>query len=282
MDDGAELTVGDRAVRYYDTGPVGAAPGGGGLTAFWHHGTPQTGRLLAPVVEAAAERGIRIVSVTRPSYEGSSPLPGRSIAAAARDVLAVADALGIRKFATVGASGGGSHALACAGLAPDRVFAVVALAAVAPYTDEIGWFDGMAADAALRSARESRDARARFAETAEFDESSFVGADWTALEGAWGVLGADAGRAGGAGPGGEIDDDVAYVNDWGVELAEIEAPVLLVQGGLDRVVPAAHAQWMLGRLPRAELWLRPREGHISVLGALPVAFDWIVDMERPA
>jgi pimeloyl-ACP methyl ester carboxylesterase len=49
---------------------------------------------------------------------------------------------------------------------------------------------------------------------------------------------------------------------------------LLVQGGEDRVVPPAHADWMLRKLPGAELWLRPHDRHISVLDACAVAMDW--------
>ena len=270
-DGGAQLVIGDRTVRFYDSGEVDP----GGPTLFWHHGTPQTGRLLPPVVSAAARRGMRVVSVARPSYEGTSPLPGRSVADSAGDVLAVADALGIGVFAAVGASGGGAHALACAAIAPERVSVVAAFAAIAPYTEDFDWFDGMASDGAVRAARVGRAARARYAETAEFDPDSFVAADWAALEAEWGPLGADAGRAGAAHPAGEIDDDVAYTTPWGATLAEVASPVLLVQGSLDRVVPAAHAAWMLGRLPAAELWVRPRDGHVSVLRALPVALDWV-------
>ena len=273
MGDGFEIRTADgRTVRYYDTGE-GSGPA---ATMFWHHGTPQTGRILEPVADAAARRGIRVVSCARPGYEGSSPLPGRSIADAAADVLAVADALGVERFVSVGASGGGAHAAACAALAPDRVSAVATLAGIAPYTDEFDWFAGMASPGALRAARQGVEERTRYAETAEFDESSFVGADWSALERAWGALGDDAGRAGSGGHQAEIDDDLAYATAWGVELAAIAAPVLLVQGRLDRVVPEAHAQWMLDRLPDAELWLRPRDGHISVLAALPVALDWLL------
>ena len=86
---------------------------------------------------------------------------------------------------------------------------------------------------------------------------------------------ASSGRIGAAsGPDGEADDDGAFVAPWGVELGAVSAPALLVQGGRDRVVPATHAGWMLERLPRGELWLRPREGHVSVLTALGVALDW--------
>ena len=56
----------------------------------------------------------------------------------------------------------------------------------------------------------------------------------------------------------------------------IEAPVLLVQGGEDRIVPPAHADWLVRHCPRSELWLRPRDGHVSILDACPLAMDWLV------
>jgi len=42
------------------------------------------------------------------------------------------------------------------------------------------------------------------------------------------------------------------------------------------VVPAAHSDWLVHRIEDSELWLRPREGHISILESLPVAFDWLL------
>jgi pimeloyl-ACP methyl ester carboxylesterase len=271
--DGDVLTSDGRSVRYYDTGEAPNTT----ATVIWHHGTPQTGRLLEPVVAAASRRGIRVISCARAGYEGTTYLENRSVGAAAEDVIRVADALGIERFGTIGASGGGPHAVACAALTPERVQAVVSLAGVAPFADQPEWFEGMASPGGLRSATQGRAARAAFAETAEFDPGSFTAADWDALAGEWGVLGADAQRAGEAGAEGEIDDDVAFTSPWGFELSDVTVPVLLVQGGEDRVIPASHARRLLGGLPRAELWMRPRDGHVSILRALPVALDWFLD-----
>ena len=55
----------------------------------------------------------------------------------------------------------------------------------------------------------------------------------------------------------------------------IDVPFLVVQGGRDRVVPPSHGDWLSRRLPRAELWLRPDDGHISVLEACPAIMDWL-------
>ncbi|MEN3306516.1 MAG: hypothetical protein V7603_2718 [Micromonosporaceae bacterium] len=261
-----------RVLRTHDSGGAGTADG---LTVVWHHGSPQTGAPLPPLLSAAGVRGIRLLSYGRPSYGGSSPRPGRDVASAAADVAQVADALGVGRFAVMGSSGGGSHALACAALLPDRVTGVVCLSAMAPFTDAFDWFAGMVSGGGLRAATAGRQARARYAASHEFDPDTFTSADWDALSGAWSSMGDDAVRAGADGPDGAIDDDIAYVTPWGCDLAAVEAPVLLVQGGEDRVAPPAHADWLMRQLRWPELWLRPHDGHISILDACPVALDWL-------
>ncbi len=260
--------VDGRTLCAYDTG-------GGEAALVWQHGSPQSGVPLTPLVESAARRGLRLVSYGRPSYGGSTPQPGRDVASAAGDVAQIADALGLDRFAVMGASGGGPPALACAALMPERVIGVVCLAGLAPYTGSPDWFEGMIDPGGPRAALEGREARARYAETAEFDERSFAAADYEILAGAWKSLGEDAGHAGTTWPDGLVDDDVAAVKPWGFELEQVEAPVLVVQGGEDRVNPAAHAYQLVRGCARAELWLRPRDGHVSVLGAVPVAMDWL-------
>jgi pimeloyl-ACP methyl ester carboxylesterase len=59
------------------------------------------------------------VSYDRPSYGTSTAHPGRDMASAAADVAAIADALGIGRFAVMGHSGGGPHALVYGLLASD-------------------------------------------------------------------------------------------------------------------------------------------------------------------
>jgi pimeloyl-ACP methyl ester carboxylesterase len=270
-----DVTLADgRVLHTYDTGPDS---GTSGLTVLWHHGSPQTGALPDPLRAAAADRGIRLLSYGRPCYGGSSPDPGRSIGSAASDVARFLDAVGVDRFAPMGASGGGPHGLACAALLPERVIAVVTLGGPAPHTTDFDWYDGMVSPLGPRTAAEGRETRARYAEIAEFDENSFTAADWRALEGAWASLGADAGQAGRAGPDGMIDDDVALMSPWGFDVRDVETPVLLVHGGDDRVIPVTHSHWLVQRLPSPELWLRPRDGHISVLHAVPVALDWLRD-----
>jgi pimeloyl-ACP methyl ester carboxylesterase len=269
-----------RTVRAYDTGASRAA----GLTVVWHHGSPQTGALLEPLLAAAADRNIRMLSYGRPSYGGSSPRSGRTVASAAADVAQIADAHGVHEFAVMGASGGAPHALACAALVPQRVTGVVSIAGLSPLagsafvTDTTEWFYGMASPGGLRAALAGREARARYAASDAFDPESFTAADWTALSEGWSSLGADVARSEHFGSDGLIDDDVAFVSPWGFELQQISARVLIVQGGEDRVVPPTHSMWLLNGCRQAELWLRPRDGHVSVLDACPVAMDWLRDV----
>ncbi len=58
---------------------------------------------------------------------------------------AIADALDLDRFAVLGRSGGGPHALACAALLPDRVTRAGVLVSLAPWAAEgLDWFAGMA------------------------------------------------------------------------------------------------------------------------------------------
>jgi pimeloyl-ACP methyl ester carboxylesterase len=261
-----------RSVRVHDTGA------GDALTVLWHHGSPQTGALLDPLVAAAHRRGIRLMSYARPSYGGSSPRPGRDVASAAGDVAQIADRLGIARLAVMGASGGGPHALACAALLPGRIVGAVSLAGLAPFTDDDQWYAGMVAPGGLRAAAEGRESRVEAADSSEFDPNSFTDLDWAMLGGRWSSLATDAGRANEAGPAGLIDDDLAFVAPWGFDVAQIETPVLLVHGGQDRVVPRAHSERLLLECRSGELWSRPRDGHISILNACAVAMDWLLDL----
>jgi pimeloyl-ACP methyl ester carboxylesterase len=272
---GQDLRLQDgRVLRVHDSAKGSATDA---LTVLWRHGSPQTGALLAPLLAAAAARGIRLLSYGRPSYGGASPRPGRTVASAASDVAQIADALGLARFAVMGASGGGAHALACAALLPDWVTGAACLAGLAPFdADGLDWFAGMVADgAALRAAVRGRAARERYEAAAELDAESFTERDYAALAGAWSSLSEDVGLAAAAGADGLIDDDLAFVAPWGFDVAEITAPVLIVQGGQDRVVPPAHAEWLLRQIPHAELWFRPNDGHISILDACPLAMNWL-------
>ncbi len=282
-----ELSDG-RTLHFYDAGSgdaAGRGEAGGTLAVFWHHGTPNIGSPPAPLFAAAARNRIRWLSHDRPAYGGSMPNPGRNIASAAADVASIADALGIERFAVMGHSGGGAHALACSALLPDRVLAVVSIAGLAPFgADGLDWFAGINASGAaeLRAASQGRAALRDRLASGDFDPAMFTPEDQAALEGSWSWFGEVVKPAIEAGPDGMIDDDLAAVSAWGFDPAQVTAPALFVHGGKDRIVPSTHGEWLAARCPSAELRLYPADGHISVLNAGEAALDWLCDRVRCA
>src|SRR5262249_17222142 len=162
-----------------------------------------------------------------------------------------ADALGIDRFAVMGHSGGGPHALACGALLPERVLGVVSIAGLAQFGAEgLDWFAGMADSgvAILRAAAKGRGARERYAGALGDDyDPEFTPSDLAALSGTWSWLLDVVRPAIAAGPAAAIDDDLAYVAPWGFDPAQVTATVLLVHGGLDRVVPSSHGKWLARR-----------------------------------
>src|SRR5918993_4171328 len=260
-----DLELGDgRTLHAYDTG---AHDANGRLAVFWHHGSPNIGAPPEPLFSTAERLGIRWVAYDRPGYGGSTSRPNRDVASAAGDASAVADALGIERFAVMGHSGGGSHALACAALLPERVLGVVVVAGMAPFGAEgLDWFDGFgpAGVAELRAAAVGRAALEKHLAQPD-DEPAFTPEDEAALAGEWSWFIDVVGPALAGGMGGFIDDDLAGVGAWGFDPADVVAPALFLHGGQDQMVPSSHSEWLARRCPSAELWLYPEDGHISVL-----------------
>ncbi|MGI5247507.1 alpha/beta fold hydrolase [Dactylosporangium sp. CA-139066] len=270
-----DVTAGDgRTLHVYDTAP----DGDGRLPVVWHHGTPNLGAPPEPLFAAAERLGLRWVSFDRPGYGGSTVAPGRTVASVAGDVAAIADALGLGRFAVVGYSGGGTYALGTAAALGDRVAGVVTLAAIAPYGAEgLDWFAGMVPSgvAALGTAAAGRPVRAALEASGFAYDSQFTAADLTVFEGPWGWLGKVAGPALDAGPFGQIDDDVSYTLPWGCDPAAIAAPVLLLHGTEDRIIPASHGSWLAANCPNAELRRCAGDSHFTIVTHAEPGLEWL-------
>ena len=263
-----------RTLHVYDTGPGGSRR----VPVVWHHGTPNVGAPPEPLFAAADRLGLRWVSFDRPGYGGSTVAPQRTICSVADDVAAAAGALGIDQFAVVGYSGGGTYALGCAAALGARVRAVVTLAAIAPYgADGLDWFTGMVPSgvAALESAAAGRQARAALAASGFTYDAKFTVADLALFEGVWGWLGKVGGPALDAGPYGQIDDDVSYTLPWGCDPAAISAPVLLLHGTEDRIIPASHGSWLAAHCSTAELRLCQGDSHFTIVTHAESGLEWL-------
>ena len=268
-----------RTLEYVVGGPADAPP------LVMHHGTPNAAVLFEPLVAVAAAHGLRTVLHSRPGYAGSSEQHGRSVAAVASDVAAVLDDLGADTFVTLGWSGGGPHALACAALLPGRCLAAASIAGVASYAalgaEGLDFLAGMGAENieefSAAAAGESKltayltEAAAGLAGVQPEQVVAALGdllseVDRKALTGAFAdFLAASFRAAVSTGVAGWRDDDLAFLADWGFGLAGIQAPVSIWQGSDDRMVPFEHGRWLAGQIPGASVHLKPAEGHLSLL-----------------
>ena len=246
-----------------------------------HHGTPGAGIPYEPFVRAAAERGLQYAAYSRPGYGATARDEGRSVASCAADVARMLDDMGAERCYTLGWSGGGPHALACAALLGDRVIRAAVIAGIAPWDAEgLDWKAGMGAEnleefaaldagpdalrAFLDAARSSL--HGVTAEQVAASLGDLIGdADRRVLEGDFADFLAESLRVGLAeGVDGWFDDDLAFRSDWGFSLGEIRVPVTIWQGADDRMVPATHGAWLADHVPGARAELRPGEGHISI------------------
>lgn len=270
---------GGRVLHAYATGGSRAADDSR-LPVLWHHGTPNIGRPPAPLFDAADRLGLRWLSYDRPAYGGSTRVVGRDAASGAAYARAVADALGVERFAVMSHSGGAAYALGCAALLAERVAGVVCATSIAPFdADGLDWFGGMipsgvASLSAAARGLEAKEAHERSG--AEYDPE-FTAADIAAFDGPWGWFGSVVGPARAAGPDGLSDDDLSYVRPWGCDPARIEAPTLLLHGDADGILPPAHSAWLASRIPGAELRLYEGDGHISVLNHAEAALEWLAE-----
>lgn len=246
------------------------------------HGTPE-GHLPGPAMLAAAGQvGVRLATFARPGYAGSTRRPGRTVADVVPDVLTVVDALGGGRFAVVGASGGGPHALAVGALAADRCAAVATVAGVGPWdADGLDFLAGMGEGnevefaAALQGEEPLRtliepwrrdivDGGPQGAFDALVtvlsppDQEVFTGEVAAHLHAGMTLAMRE-------GVDGWLDDDLAFTRPWGFAPEDVAVPVHLWQGGQDLMVPPSHGRWLAAHLPRCTPHLLPDDGHLTLL-----------------
>jgi pimeloyl-ACP methyl ester carboxylesterase len=265
-----------------------------GMPLVFHSGTPGAGVPFRVIERAAHERGLRLVTSSRPGYGGSSRQPGRNVADVVADTEAVLSSLGAERCLVAGWSGGGPHALGCAARL-DAAAAVLVIAGVAPYeeADDLEWMAGMGREnltefgAALKGEEVLRPMLVEWREhlkeaTVEMVVSSLgtllPDVDKAALTDEFGEdMVANFHEALRTGVDGWLDDDLAFTRRWGFELEEISVPTAIWQGSADMMVPFAHGQWLSSHLPSATVHLEPGQGHLSVaVGALDRMLDELV------
>jgi pimeloyl-ACP methyl ester carboxylesterase len=263
-----------------------------GNPVFLLHGTP--GSRLGPRPRSAVlhRLGIQLISFDRPGYGESDRMANRRVADVAADVLAIADAYGLGKFAVVGRSGGGPHALACAALLPERTTRAAVLVGLAPRAaDGLDWFDGMAQSNVMEftaAANGYEDIVAHtkaVASAVRANPASLITRLQTELPDSDRRVVADRGvrsmlietyaEALRTSDHGWIDDVLAFCSPWGFDPATVTVPVLLWHGASDVFSPASHARWLAERIPSAAVVVQAGAAHFGALDVLPDILRWL-------
>lgn len=268
-----------------------------GEPVFYLHGTPGSRVGPRPTDEELVKCRVWLISFDRPGYGRSDRLESRTVADVASDVKAIADEFGLERFAVLGRSGGGPHALACAALLPERVTRAAALVSLAPQgVRGLEWFDGMAESNvyAYTTAEEDPEAlRAllmRATEEITADPKSHIAVLTPEMPEADRRIVADENiRAALAqnffeglriSAEGWIDDVLAFCSPWGFDVSDIKAPVYLWHGGRDVFSPVAHTQWLAERIPNAITDFPPDRAHFGALEVVPNVLSWLSGQTR--
>jgi pimeloyl-ACP methyl ester carboxylesterase len=133
-----------KTIRLADGRSLGWAEYGDphGQPVLFFHGIPGSRLFHHPDDALTASLGVRLIALDRPGYGLSDFQPNRRILDWPDDVLQLADALKLDRFAVAGHSGGGPYVVACAYKIPHRLSAAAILSGAGP-VDAPGATQGM-------------------------------------------------------------------------------------------------------------------------------------------
>jgi pimeloyl-ACP methyl ester carboxylesterase len=267
-----------------------------GFPVFTLHGTPGS-RFNRHYDESKyAEVGARVITYDRPGYGESDRHPGRQVVDCVDDVSALADALGIERFAVIGGSGGGPHALAVAARLPERVTRAACAVGIVPYdTVDFDWFEGMdplnvrelswALQGEEVLVHELKREAAEMLERVAADPSKVISDEWDLSEADRAelarperheVIRQSTSEAVRNGVWGWVDDDLCFISPWGFDIAEIRVPNRVIYGATDVLVPPRHGEWLARNVPGAEVVVEEAQGHIPDPDLVGERYGWLV------
>jgi pimeloyl-ACP methyl ester carboxylesterase len=277
----------DRTIRLRDGRRLGSAEWGdpGGRPLLYFHGWPGSrleGRLGD---EAARAKGVRLIALDRPGMGLSDYQPRRTLVDWPDDVLQVAAALGLDRFAVLGISGGGPYAAACAWKLSERLTGAGIVSCLAPL-DVPGVIAGMGRRnrlsfqlvgrlAALRRvlfAAMAVSVRRRPDRILERGVEAAVDKKYLGRPEVRKILVeslSEAFRSGSRGPAWEMG---LYARPWGFRLEDIRTPVHLSHGEQDANAPVTMGRYLATVIPDCQATFYSGEGHLHFVDRLPEIF----------
>jgi pimeloyl-ACP methyl ester carboxylesterase len=272
VDDRDEIlgTPGGRRIGWMARGPADGTP------VLYLHGWPgsRLEQLLIPA-DVLHRFGVRLISIDRPGYGKTDPLPGER-SARARDVLSLCDALGIDRFPAIGVSGGGSNVLTLAAIAPDRITRILSVSGQMPQDDEAAIAalppEELASLPLYRRGRipelEALCAKERDDWLAPGMLDGFPTSDeserrWLAQTWVRDAVATQVAEAFRPGLEGYIEDSLTCVKPFDVDVTTIRCPVTAVHGTADTVCPLPNLRRVLATIDTSELILLDGLNHIG-------------------
>lgn len=260
-----------------------------GRPILYLHGTPGSCLNRYPFDEDLIRLGVRLITYDRPGYGQSTRHPGRTVADATSDILAITEHLGLPAVPVFGHSGGGPHAIACAALLGGVITRAASVAGIAPFDPgDSGRFDGLPEatikeflvacdgrqaleDYLTPKAREIGDSLDDYMPNQPEVDREFLADPWVSA-----TMAAATVRAVQQAAAGWVDDDLAFL-DWGFDPADVCVPCAIWHGALDHLAPPNHAIRLAEHIPRAELHMEHEFGHSSMQRKHPEIIQWLLD-----
>lgn len=269
LNEGTIRLMDGRIVGYTDWGPRDAP------VLVYCHGQPGSRREIefATGLVESSPLDLRVLALDRPGYGSSTFQRDRTFLDWPTDVAAVADALGIERFAVLGASGGSPYAFSCGHVLGDRVERIGVVVGCGP-----PHATGMQQSALFRlPSRNYLVRRAQMAllayglrkgrgdQVVDRAVATLAAVDQAVMERPqvrewFGAVFAEALIQGGKGSAYET---ALYWHDWGFDVADTRQPTLLWYGGRDTNVPASVGRWLAAEVPHSKFTEWPEHGHFT-------------------
>jgi pimeloyl-ACP methyl ester carboxylesterase len=258
-----------------------------GHPVLFFHGCPDTRWAAHSGADAARRAGVRLIAVNRPGYGGSDAAASDHLSVA-NDTEAVADLLGLGRFAVLGMSVGGPYALASAATHPERVVAAVVVAAPGDVTamdppwhrddltDEqqaqLRQVAHSTADQAIELFRPDFAAYVAFVNPDDPDDEALARRvtaelhplDEPLMQALPAADVAASAREALAQLDGYLRDTAAMFRPWGFDLARVRCPMSVWCGEHDTNHPPRNSRWIADHVHGAELVMRST-AHLGTL-----------------
>ena len=232
--------IGDAKLWYTDTG-------GTGVPVVLLHPASGSGLIWSYQRPALVAAGFRVIAYSRRGCYGSSPIDKANPGVGSRDLLALADRLGLETFHAVGCAAGGGIAADFSFSCPRRLLSIVVS------SNPFAVSEGVAAATVARIRPEVWDELPRW-----FRE---LGPSYRAANEA------------GAGPEGARQKRAHKVTE--AMLATVRTPVLLMTGAADTLTPPAMLRIVARKISGCEIFIVPECGH-SAYWERPDIFNMVL------